>query len=117
MHALIIEDEALVAIAIEDALRDCGCTTFDFACSLDTAVAAAKLRCPDLITADVRLAPGSGIDAVEAICADKTIPVIFITGTAEEVVERLPDHVIVHKPFAQAQLERAVRAVTGGCGN
>ena len=66
MHVLIIEDEPLIAMSIEDALRDCGCASFDFAANVAEAVAAAKMRCPDLITADVQLAPGCGIDAVAA---------------------------------------------------
>jgi DNA-binding response OmpR family regulator len=109
MHALIIEDEALIALAIEDALRGCGCTSFDFGVSLETAVAAAERRCPDLITADVRLAPGSGIDAVEAICSKKPVPVVFITATGGEVRRRLPQHIIVGKPFAAAHIVEAVR--------
>lgn len=109
MHVLIIEDEAVIAMAIEDVLRDCGCSSFDFACSADEAVDAANKRCPDLITADVRLAPGCGIDAVEAICSDEPIPVIFITGTPAEVQGRLPGSPIVHKPFDAARLAEAVR--------
>ena len=109
MHVLIIEDEAVIALAIEDVLRDCGCSSFDVACSADEAVAAALERCPDLITSDVRLAPGCGIDAVEAICADKPIPVIFITGTPADVRTRRPDDMILHKPFNAADLIEAVR--------
>lgn len=60
MHALIIEDESMIAIAIEDALRTCGFTSFDIAVSADEAVTAAALRCPDLITADVQLRPAAG---------------------------------------------------------
>lgn len=111
MHVLIIEDEAVVALAIEDVLRDCGCSSFDVACSADEAVAAAMERCPELITSDVRLAPGCGIDAVETICADKPIPVIFITGTPAEVQTRRPGNMILHKPFNAAQLAEAVRQV------
>jgi len=48
MHALIIEDDALVAMAIEEILRDCGFTSFHLAVSLDEAVAAARERCPSL---------------------------------------------------------------------
>jgi CheY-like chemotaxis protein len=101
----------MVALAIEDALRDCGCSTFDLACTADEAVAAATARCPDLITSDVRLAPGCGIDAVEAICADRPIPVIFITGTPSEVQTRRPNDLIVHKPFNAARLAEAVQRV------
>src|SRR4051794_16166324 len=102
MHVLIIEDEPLIAMSIEDALRHCGATSFALAISLDAAVAAAKRRCPDLITADVQLAPGCGIDAVAAICATKVIPVVFITGTAGDVDARRPGSIIVHKPFGDA---------------
>ena len=81
MHALIIEDEALIAMAIEDALRGCGFTSFAVAVSADEAVAAAAHKCPDLITADVELRPGCGITAVQSICSEQPIPVLFITGS------------------------------------
>ena len=109
MHALIIEDESLIAIAIEDALRGCSFTSFAFAASADEAVAAAALRCPDLITADVELRPGCGISAVQAICAGKSIPVVFITGSAGEVRIRMPGHVVVEKPFRADHLIGATK--------
>ena len=113
MHVLIIEDEPLIAMSIEDALRDCGYATFAFASSRDAAVAAAKHRCPDLITADVHLAPGCGIDAVATICNAKFIPVIFITGTADDIQGRRPGSIIVHKPFGDAALRGAVELAMG----
>jgi CheY-like chemotaxis protein len=64
MHALIIEDEPLIAMLIEDILRTCGYSSFAFAATVDDAVAAATSRCPDLITSDVELKPGNGIDAI-----------------------------------------------------
>jgi two-component system, response regulator PdtaR len=113
VHALIIEDEPLISLALQDVLADSGFTSFDLASSFDAAVAAATRRCPDLITADVRLAPGSGIDAVQAICAAKPIPVIFITGTGAEARERCPGVVVIDKPFTVAQIVEAVRTLTG----
>ena len=109
MHALIIEDESFTAVNIEDALRDCGYTSFEVACSFDRAVEAATQRCPDIITADVKLAPGSGVDAVAAICRRRPIPVIFITGTPSEARKRFPSHPIISKPFVAAQIIAAVR--------
>ena len=108
MHALIIEDEFLIAITIEDVLRDCGFTSFDIAASVEKAVAAATRRCPDLITADVQLRPGSGIAAVETICGGPAIPVIFITGNVADAKERLPEHQVLNKPFSEALLIAAV---------
>lgn len=99
MHALIIEDESLIAMAIEDALRGCGFTSFDVAVSAEDAVTAAARRCPDLITADVELRPGCGITAVKSICSEQPIPVIFITGSPGEVMIRMPGHSLVEKPF------------------
>ena len=99
MHALIIEDESLIAIAIEDALRDCGFTSFDVAVSAEEAISSAAIRCPDLITADVELRPGCGISAVQSICSDRPVPVLFLTGSPGEVRIRMPGHALVEKPF------------------
>jgi len=113
MHVLIIEDEPLIAMSIEDALRDCGCASFDLAGSAVEATAAARKRCPNLITADVRLAPGCGIEAVREICGSKEMPVIFITATAAEIQLRRPGSIVVHKPFDHAEIKAAFRLATG----
>lgn len=112
MHALIIEDEPFIAMSIEDALRPCGFLSFDFAGSASEAIASARLHCPDLVTSDVELAPGCGIEAVAEICASKVIPVIFITGIAAEVRHRLGNHIVVDKPFIMDQIAQAVRRAT-----
>lgn len=108
MHALIIEDECLIAMAIEGILARCGFTSFDFAATAEDAVQAAQANCPDLITADVELDPGSGIEAVSRICSGPPIPVIFITGTPAEAATRLPLHPIVVKPFTEDSVKAAV---------
>jgi DNA-binding response OmpR family regulator len=111
MHALIIEDDELIAMAIEDVLRDCGFTSFRVAVSLNEAVAAVREKCPQLITADVELRPGSGIDAVQAICSETVIPVVFITGRPDSVRSRMPHHPVLGKPFRVSDVQAAVRRV------
>ena len=113
MHALIIEDESLIAMAIEDALRGCGFTSFDLAVSADEAVGAAERRCPDLITADVQLRPGCGITAVQSICSGRPIPVLFITGSPGEVRIRMPGHAMVEKPFDADHIIATVKRTMG----
>lgn len=113
MHALIIEDESLIAISIEDILAECGFNSFDVACSADQAVAAARLRCPDLITADVQLNPGNGIDAVDQISRVPPIPVVFITGSPAEVMKRMPEHLLITKPFTSEIVAKAVGLALG----
>ena len=108
MHALIIEDEPFLAMVIEDYLRPLGYTSFDFAISEAEAVAAARARCPDLITSDVQLPEGCGIAAVEAICSERPIPVVFITANTWNVRERRRDAIVVRKPIIVAELIEAV---------
>ena len=109
MHALIIEDEFFITMVMEDALRPLGYDSFDVADGVAEAVQAAEERCPDLVVADQRLADGRGTDAVLAICSGKTIPVVFVTGSAEEVAEVLPSAIIVQKPFQPANVHAAVQ--------
>src|SRR4051794_12840123 len=109
MHALIIEDEFLIAQLIEDRLRELGFTSFAVAMNEAEAVAAASERCPDLITSDVQLSPGCGINAVQRICDAKPIPVLYITGTAWQVRDRCPWAVVIQKPFGMADLREGVR--------
>jgi DNA-binding response OmpR family regulator len=109
MHALIIEDELLIAMAIEDALRGCGFTSFDVAVSADEAVMAAARKCPDLITADVELRPGCGITAVQSICSENPIPVLFITGSPGKVRMRMPGHALIEKPFDVDHIMEAIK--------
>ena len=106
MHALIIEDEPLIAMMIEDELRDMGFTTFDVAVEEQAAIHAAELRCPDLITADERLAQGSGIEAVKVICLERAIAVVFIVGNPHSL--KIPDAVSLVKPFLASDLRVAV---------
>ena len=113
MHALIIEDELLIAMAIEEALRGCGFTSFDLAVSAEEAVTAAARNCPDLITADVELRPGCGITAVQSICSEQPIPVLFITGSPDEVRIRMPGHTLVEKPFEEGHIMEAIKIALG----
>ena len=108
MHALIIEDESLIAFAIEDILRECGFDSIDLAASPASAIAAAEKHCPDLITSDVELRPGCGISTVIGICDRSSIPVIFITGNVDQVTRRLPSHPALNKPFSESSLRAAV---------
>lgn len=111
VHALIIEDEFMIATVIEYVLRDCGFDSFDIAVSSEAAIAAAARRCPDLITADIQLAAGCGIEAIRTICAEPRIPVIFITGrSAAEVRQEVADYPVLNKPFSEQTLTYAVAA-------
>ena len=114
-HALIIEDEILIAIEVESLLEGLGFETFDIADNPAEAVACARARRPDLITADVRIIGGTGIEAVNTIEGDLgPIPHIYVTGNVDMLKTEAPAEVI-DKPIMPAKLaaacERACRGV------
>lgn len=113
MHAFIIEDDYLIGQTLQDMLESPGFTKFSFARSEDAAVFGADAGDIDLITADVRLLPGDGMRAVEAICKKRSIPVVFVTGYADELLERAPGVTVIQKPINEEELAAAVRRVLG----
>lgn len=109
MHVLIIEDDFLTALFLGEILSGLGFDSCAFAATEAEAVAAAMQRCPDLITADVRLQDGNGISAVRAICAENAVPVVYVTASRGDVAH-LPDAIIVDKPVGEHLLRAAVAA-------
>ena len=109
MHAFVIEDDYLISEALQDMLERLGFSEFSFARSEDSAVFGATEQPIDLITADVRFLPGDGVRAVEAICTRRQIPVIFVTGYAEELQSRVPNATVIQKPIKESELAAAVR--------
>lgn len=109
MHAFIIEDEYLIGQSLQDMLEGLGFKSFSFARSEDAAVMGANNQRIDLITADVRLLPGDGVKAVRAICESRDIPVIFITGYKDELLDRIGQANVIQKPVNERELAIAVR--------
>ena len=109
-HALIIEDNHLIAMMIEDELITHGYATVEVAVSQEEAIGKAMIRCPDLITADDKLESGTGIQAIREICHDYTIPVVFVTARPDAVKAVLPDAIIIPKPFWRDSLKSAIEA-------
>ena len=102
MHALIIEDDALIGLHLRFVLEEVGFSSFDHANTQAEAIILCRLHRPDFITADVRLAKGSGIDAVDEIAREfGPIPVVFVTGNAGLLSGRTDP--IFRKPFSEEQ--------------
>jgi DNA-binding response OmpR family regulator len=114
MHALVIEPQVYTSFTIEDALREAGFTSVTLVTTEDEAVAAAQAERPDLITAAVQLASGSGIAAVKKIRAKLDAPVLFITDKIAELGRDLPGVPYVRKPFHFAALPAAISAACSG---
>ena len=107
-HALIIEDEIIIAMGLQAQLTDLGYGSFAFAGAERQAYEQARLKCPDLVTVDVGLLDGSGLDAIEAILQTcGPLPVVYVTGNRDAVRHR-PPGVVIEKPIGDAALAKAV---------
>jgi len=106
-HALIIEDEMLIALEVEGLLHDFGFETCDIVDNPADAVRCALAHRPDFVTADVRILGGTGIDAVAAITAELgPIPHVYVTGNPDMIAGQTTAP-IVDKPLSRRALEAA----------
>lgn len=99
---MIIEDEAIIAMHLRKIVQSQGNSVAGVARTREEAVALAKDVLPDLILADISLADGSsGIDAVNDILAEFSVPVIFITAFPQRLLtgERPEPTYLITKPF------------------
>src|ERR1700721_1418543 len=108
-HALIIEDEMMIALSLEEMLTGLGFRSFDIADTATAALLCARKHRPNMITADGRINGGTGMEAVDRITdAMGAIPVIYVTGSPKFIAGREP---IVAKPFSSETLGAACARV------
>ncbi len=114
-RVLIVEDDFLVAMLVEEAVRSADMEVIGVVGTVPEAIAVAASERPDVITMDIHLQEGgSGIDAAIAIRRQSNIPCIFVTAyTDGDVIERAaPAQPAgwVAKPFSEAMLVDALKA-------
>ncbi|MGE0829671.1 MAG: response regulator [Hyphomonadaceae bacterium] len=108
---LVIEDEALIALDLQDLTEELGHRVTGIARTRDEAVAAAKRNPPGLVLADIHLADdSSGIDAVKDILTHFDAPVIFVTAFPERLLtgERAEPAYLMTKPFDRLALKATI---------
>jgi len=108
---LIIEDEALIALDLENIVEGLGHRTIGIARTRTEAVALSNKKRPGLILADIQLADGSsGLEAVNDLLATFEVPVIFITAYPERFLtgERPEPAFLVSKPYQQSTVSALV---------
>ena len=107
MRILIVEDDALIALSIEDILTEAGHTVVGLAPSKMQAARLARQAHPDLALIDLRLADGmTGLDLVHDF--DGWLDSIIISALPQEVDDSIADHAFIAKPFTAAMLLSAI---------
>jgi CheY-like chemotaxis protein len=106
-HALIIEDEMLIALEVESLLFDFGFESCDIVDNPADAVKSALAHRPDLVTADLRILGGTGVEAMIAITEKLgPVPHIYVTGNADMLAGQTAAP-IVDKPLTRRALAEA----------
>ncbi|MFZ5425985.1 MAG: HD domain-containing phosphohydrolase [Thermodesulfobacteriota bacterium] len=110
---LVVEDEAIVALDIQNRLRHMGYEAAGICSSGEEAVARAGQLKPDLILMDIMLEGGmDGIEAAGIINADLGIPVVYLTAYADQqTLDRAkitnPFGYVI-KPFEDRELQTTI---------
>jgi CheY-like chemotaxis protein len=105
---LLVEDEAMVAMLLEDMLNQLGCHVVEVASRVDTALRAVEARAFDVAILDVNLKGETSYPVADLLDLRK-MPFLFATGYGIEVVpEQYRQHVVLQKPFRKQQLEGAL---------
>ncbi|MDC3955521.1 response regulator [Polyangium jinanense] len=109
LRILIVEDEAMIASYLEDALTDLGCEVIGPALNLKDALRLAREEAIDGAGLDVNIA-GEKVYAVADILAERGLPFVFMTGYGKAGLrESDRDRPVLQKPY---NLERLVEIMT-----
>lgn len=111
MRILIVEDDALIALSIEDILTEAGHTVVGLAPSKTQASRLAKQMHPDLALIDLRLADGmTGLDLVHDFDHARLDSIIISALPPEIDAATVAGHAFIAKPFTSEMLLRAIGA-------
>lgn len=110
---LVVEDEAVIAVLIEEALRDMGCVVVGPAGRLDAALKLAATAALDGAVLDVTVRGGQVFPVAETLAA-RGIPFVLASGYGSWALPpQFRDQPRLTKPFTTAELEVRVRALCG----
>src|SRR5262245_60698390 len=108
LRVLLVEDEAIIAIMLEDLLVDLGCEVVGPVASLAEAMRLARSEALAGALLDVNLG-GESIYPVADLLAARDVPFVFVSGYGPAAIEaRYGDAIVLSKPILDADLERAV---------
>ncbi len=109
----IVEDEMLIGIGIEKALKELGYATTDIAVSYTEALEMIELEKPDILLLDIILAGSNdGIDLAWKIKENYNIPFIFLTANSDmatvERAKKLCPPAYLVKPLNKEELYTSI---------
>lgn len=109
---LVVEDEALIAVMVEDMLSEMGSIVVGPAATIEQALALARAEEIDGAVLDVNVR-GERIDPVADALAERGVPMLFATGYGEVRLASGAATTVIDKPYTQEKLARGLAAAMG----
>lgn len=116
-RVLVVEDEAVVALDLEQRLRRLGYAVAASTATGEEALVLARSASPDVALMDIHLAGGcDGIEAATRLAEDPGLPVVFLTAHSDERTieraKRAQPYGYLVKPFDDEDLASAIEVAT-----
>ncbi|MEL6738349.1 MAG: response regulator, partial [Pseudomonadota bacterium] len=103
---LLVEDSMIIALDVEDSLKDLGVARIDVASSVSEALSAIATHTPELAIIDFNL----GVESSEPVMAElatRGIPFVLATGYAElgDMLDQFGAMGIIRKPYGRVEIK------------
>ena len=106
--ALLVEDQALVAMVVRDMLLELGFSAVEHVLTLAAAMISAKDRPPDIAILDLHVTDGITLPVAELL-ALRRVRSIFVSGDFDVSSKYgINEKTVLTKPFAPADLQAAL---------
>lgn len=113
LKALIVEDEAIVAMDLEMKFEQLGFDIAGMASSVPEAIDLLSRTTPDIALLDANL-HGERVDAIAGLLEERAIPFAFASGYGREALPKnFADRELLSKPFSDARLVQVLSRLAG----
>ncbi len=115
LRVMVLEDEAIIAMLLEDMLAEMGCEVVGPVSDVPAALNLLEAETPQMALLDVNLSHGQSSYKVAEALAGRGVPFAFVTGHAPGGLQApFTDRPTLQKPFHLAALMDVVRVVSSG---
>src|SRR6266545_4695594 len=108
---LIVEDQALIALSIEDVARGIGSCAVGTAARVADALTLIETASWDAALLDIKLADDEAVYPAAARLRAMGVPFAFVTAWDGEIDARFADVPVLQKPFGEAELASCLRTL------